>query len=126
MRTLLLAVLMAAAAFGCAKRIQVATPTPPSDLSARLRAAEAITFPSNRDSALAAVARDAAKSGNIPVLKKALGGMVFINTKDAAAAQCADILIEGKQLAAATEVANTITFINNRDAVLQKIAMAGK
>ena len=97
-----------------------------SDLKARLDAAKAITFTSERDQALAAVARDAAKAGDAAVTKSAIGGIVFTSAKDEAAAECALKLAAAGQGAAANEVAQMITFTSVRDATLKKLATGGR
>ena len=97
-----------------------------SDLKARLDAAKAITFTSERDSALAAVARDAAKAGDAGVTKGAIGGIVFTSAKDEAAAESALRLAAAGQGTAANEVAQMITFTSVRDATLKKLATGGR
>jgi hypothetical protein len=95
------------------------------ELKARLEAAKAITFSTDRDQALAAVARDAAKAGDAPVTKSALGSINFSAVKDETAADCALKLAAAKQGAAANEVANLISFTTVRDATLKKLASGG-
>lgn len=97
-----------------------------ADLKARLEAAKAITFTSDRDQALSAVARDAAKAGDAAVTKSALGGIVFTSARDEAASDCAVKLAAARQGAAANEVARTITFTDVRDATLKKLATGGR
>jgi hypothetical protein len=93
-----------------------------SSLATRLEAARAMTFMNERDQALGAVARDAARAGDVDVTKSALKSMTFMNAKDDAAADCAYALSEAGQPAAAVEVARTMTFMHRRDQVLKKLA----
>lgn len=95
------------------------------ELKARLEAAKAITFSNDRDQALSAVARDAAKAGDAPVTKAALGSINFTAVKDETAADCALKLAAAKQGTAANEVANMISFTTIRDATLKKLASGG-
>lgn len=95
------------------------------ELKARLDAAKAITFSGDRDQALSAVARDAAKAGDVAVTKGALGAINFTAVKDETAADCALKLAAAKQGAAANEVASLITFTTVRDATLKKLATGG-
>jgi hypothetical protein len=95
------------------------------ELKARLEAAKAITFSTDRDQALSAVARDAAKAGDATVTKAALGSINFTAVKDETAADCALKLAAAKQGTAANEVANMISFTTIRDATLKKLASGG-
>ena len=95
------------------------------ELKARLEAAKAITFSNDRDQALAAVARDAAKAGDATVTKAALGAINFTAVKDETAADCALKLAAAKQGTSANEVANMISFTTIRDATLKKLASGG-
>lgn len=93
-----------------------------SSLKARLEAALAITYSGDRDTALAAVARDAARAAEADVTKAALQRITFTGAKDAAAADCAVLLANAGQGAAANEVAKMITFTGTRDEALKKLA----
>jgi len=95
----------------------------PSSLATRLEAARAMTFMNERDEALGAVARDAARAGNVDVTKSALKNMTFMNARDDASADCAYALSEAGQPAAAVEVARMMTFMHRRDQVLKKLAV---
>jgi hypothetical protein len=94
----------------------------PNSFTSRLEAARAITFMNERDKALASVARDAARAGNVSVTKDAVQNITFMNARDDAAADCALALSEAGNDTAAVEVARMITFLNKRDQVLKKLA----
>lgn len=94
----------------------------PNSFATRLEAARAITFMNERDKALAAVARDAARAGNVAVTKDAVQNITFMNARDDAAADCALALSEAGNDSAAVEVARMITFLNKRDQVLKRLA----
>ena len=96
------------------------------ELKARLDAAKAITFSGDRDQALSAVARDAARAGDVAVTKGALGAINFTAVKDEVAADCALKLAAARQGTAANEVAGLITFTSVRDATLKKLASGGR
>ena len=109
---------------GCIRQeTRVDPASEPGSLATRLEAARAMTFMNERDEALGAVARDAARVGNVEVTKSALKNMTFMNAKDDAAADCAYALSEAGQPAAAVEVARTMTFMHKRDQVLKKLAV---
>lgn len=97
-----------------------------TELKARFDAAKAITFSGDRDQALSAVARDAAKAGDPAVTKSALNAINFTAVKDETAADCALKLAAAKQGTAANEVAGMITFTTIRDATLKKLATGGR
>ncbi len=130
MRFILLLAVCALLAVGCKPGDLPQSSSRPSsangDLKARLEAAKAITFTSDRDQALAAVARDAAKAGDASVTKSALGGIVFTSAKDEAAAECALKLAGAGRGAEANEVAHMITFTGVRDATLKKLATGAR
>src|SRR6185503_15547534 len=73
---------------------RVYAPAEPTSLETRLEAARAITFMNERDQALGAVARDAARAGNVAVAKDALRNMTFLQARDDAAGDCALALSE--------------------------------
>lgn len=101
---------------------KVYPPPEPDSFATRLEAARAITFMNDRDKALGAVARDAARAGDVSVTKEALQSVTFMNARDDAAADCAIALSEAGNATAAVEVARMITFLNKRDQVLKKLA----
>jgi len=101
---------------------KVYPPVEANSLATRLEAARAITFMNERDQALGAVARDAARAGNVSVTRDALQNMTFVNARDNAAGDCALALSEAGSATAAVEVARMITFLNKRDQVLKKLA----
>jgi hypothetical protein len=92
------------------------------DFKARLDAAKGITFANERDQALAAVAKDAARGGEASVTKQAVANIMFTTAKDETAADCALKLAAAGQGAAANDVARMITFTTVRDATLKKLA----
>jgi hypothetical protein len=123
----LLSIFVAAAALlagGCIHHeTRVYPAAEPSSLATRLEAARAMTFMNERDQALGAVARDAARAGDVEVTKSALKNITFMNTRDDAAADCAYALSEAGNASAAVEIARTMTFMNKRDQVLKKLAI---
>ena len=107
---------------GTAKINLAATPDQLADLKARLDAARGILAFSNRDAALAVVARDAAKAGIIQTVRDALGQMTAFPARDKAALESArELLIAGRR-AEAIEIAKTITSFTQRDAALKELA----
>lgn len=68
------------------------------------------------------MARDAARAAEADVTKAALQRITFTGAKDAAAADCAVLLANAGQGAAANEVAKMITFTGTRDETLKKLA----
>jgi len=93
-----------------------------SDLQARLDAAMAMNDVAKRNSALAAVAEDAATRGEHEVVKKALNEINDPLVKNRSAANAASKLAAAGKRAEATEVANMITDPSMRNDVLSKLA----
>ena len=92
------------------------------NLNARLDAARAILAFPERDKALAAVARDAARSGNAAIVKRALSQITAFDSRDAAARDATRALAKDGHRAEALEIARTITSFVERDAALQELA----
>jgi serine/threonine-protein kinase len=99
-----------------------ATPDQLADLKARLEAAKDILAFTSRDTALAVVARDAARAGIFQITRDALGQMTAFPARDQAALESArELLIAGRR-AEAIEIAKTITSFTQRDAALKELA----
>jgi predicted Ser/Thr protein kinase len=91
-------------------------------LAERLEAASTISSGTERDDALAWVARDAAKAGEFETVKSALQTMINITTRDEVARESALLLGRrglGKQ---AIEIARGISNITTRDEALSELA----
>ncbi len=117
----MLAIVAAAALAGC----NSPSATSPADVAGRLKAAQEMNNVSQRDDALAAVAKDAAAAGEGDVTAKALGAMNNVAKKDDAAEDCAVALARAGKAAAAVQVAKLINNVAKRDAVLAKVAKGG-
>jgi hypothetical protein len=100
----------------------VATPDQSADLKARLEAAKGILAFTNRDAALAVVARDAARAGIFQIVRDALGQMTAFPARDQAALESARELLKAGHRAEANEIAKTITSFTQRDAALKELA----
>lgn len=92
------------------------------DLAARFTAAKSITSFTKRDEAMAAIARDAAKAGDTPLVRDALGQMTAFPARDKAALESARALAKAGHRAEAIEVARTITSFSERDAALKELS----
>ena len=99
-----------------------ATPDQLADLKARLEAAKDILAFTSRDTALAVVARDAARAGNFQITRDALGQMTAFPARDQAALESARELLIAGHRAEAIEIAKTITSFTQRDAALKELA----
>ena len=93
-----------------------------ADLKARLGAAEKIMSFTERDAALAIVARDAAKAGDAALARQALGKMTAFPSRDKATLETARALLKNDRRAEAIEIARTITSFTQRDAALKELA----
>jgi len=91
-------------------------------LSERLEAANGISNMQGRDRSMAAVARDAARSGEVEVLQQALGGISNLNDRDEISRQAALALAKSGQRKRAIEIANGISSQNVRDQTLSELA----
>jgi len=98
------------------------TPSIDTDLKVRLSAAERILSFSERDTALAAVARDAAKAGNPLRAQQAVAKMTSFSERDAAAVKAARELAKNGYRAEAVDIAKTITSFSTRDSALKELA----
>jgi hypothetical protein len=92
------------------------------DLDVRFDAAMRITSFTQRDSALAVVARDAGRAGLGDMARKAVGEMTAFTARDAAAQAAARELVKAGNRAAALEIAGSITSFSTRDAMLRELA----
>ncbi|HEY9508509.1 MAG TPA: hypothetical protein VIV82_01480, partial [Verrucomicrobiae bacterium] len=93
-----------------------------AELSARFDAAKGIFGFSEKDTAMAAVARDAAAMGEVEIAKKALGQITGFSNRDDAARNAARRLAEKGHRAEALEIARMITAFSTRDATLRELA----
>ncbi|MCU0787796.1 MAG: hypothetical protein MUC91_06335 [Verrucomicrobia bacterium] len=102
-----------------------ARPLPPAtsrELAARYEAAKVISSVTQRDAALAKLAREAAVAGEVALTKKALADIISFNFRDGAATHAARALARRGMRTEALEVARTISSFTNRDAVLGELA----
>ena len=97
-------------------------PQSPEQLNGRLEAAGKIANSADKSDALKVVAVDAADSGVVEVVIKAIDGIPNISTKDDTAETCALKLMKRGDTKAATTVAEKITNQATKNAVLGKIA----
>jgi hypothetical protein len=88
----------------------------------RLKAAQAIQDPGQRDSALVKVAKDAAEAGEGEVVKGAIASIKDPGTHDNTAVSCAPLLMKAGKGTDATEVAKSIRDPGTRDSALSKLA----
>jgi serine/threonine protein kinase len=91
-------------------------------LSERLEAANGISNTEDKDRAMAAVARDAAKSGEVEMLQQALGGFTNLSDRDETSRQAALTLAKSGQRKRAIEIANGISNLSVRDQTLSELA----
>ena len=91
-------------------------------LEARLRIAGKVIDINERDAVFTGIAVDAARFGMIDMTLTTLGRIVFPQTRDKAASQCADQFILLDMTAEAERVANAIVFYNTKKEVLLRIA----
>jgi hypothetical protein len=71
---------------------------------------------------MAAVARDAAKSGEVEMLQQALGGFTNLSDRDETSRQAALTLAKSGQRKRAIEIANGISNLSVRDQTLSELA----
>jgi hypothetical protein len=92
------------------------------DLNARFDAAREILAFTEKDSAMAALARDAAATGEVSIVRKALDQMTAFTVRDEATREAARRLAVNGHRAEALELARTITAFTIRDATLRELA----
>jgi hypothetical protein len=92
------------------------------DLIPRYEAAKAIRSPDERDKAMAAVVRDAARLGDWAMTHKALSGITDGTDRDDAAGDAARLLSRFGRRAEAMDIAKTIGDSSKRDAALRELA----
>jgi len=115
--------------FGATAAGPAESPDPPADAStfqARLEAALKITNFATRDSALGAIASDAADLGLDQIVSQAVQGMMNFASKDEAASTCAARLAAAGQGIAANRVAGMIMNPITRDETFDKLARGTK
>lgn len=93
-----------------------------ADLQARLDAVGSIVSFSERDSALAGIARMAADCGDVAMTRQALAGMTSFSARDNACEAAALTLAQRGHRAEAIELARTMTSFNHRDKTLAQLA----
>ena len=91
------------------------------ELATRYAAAAAITSFGTKDIAMAALARDAARGGNVEIVKKALASISSFSTKDEAAVGAAQELAKVGLRAEALEITRVISSFSKRDAILREL-----
>jgi hypothetical protein len=91
-------------------------------LNARLEAASMMNMIPTKDKALAAVAVDAARAGEVEIVSNALGQMTMINTRGEASLEAVRVLIKHGLRKPAAEIAKSIDDINLRDQALSEVA----
>jgi serine/threonine protein kinase len=92
------------------------------DLAARLEAAVTINMPSEKDSALAQVAADAAKGGEVTILRRALGQITNPTQRDDVAHESTRLLSKQGLRRQAIDVARTIINPTRRDQTMSELA----
>lgn len=127
MRTLSTVLLVLISAFvlsGCGGNSTTGTRAPANrqEAVARINAAMQIVSHNEKDAALAAACRDAAKIGEGDAVLKGLPMIVSHNLVDEVARDCSISLRDSGSHEAATAVAGLITSHNLRDEVLKKLA----
>ena len=98
------------------------TPEKARDLRVRFDAAQAITRFTERDEAMATVAKDAARAGDVDVVNQALGAIVNFVKRDAASGDAARLLNRRGRRNEAIEIAKTMNNFTSRDEVLAELA----
>ena len=92
------------------------------DLTTRLEAATGITGNTERDAALAKVAQDAARAGEVEIVRDTLQSIVGSETRDQAALASARSLAQVGLKKPAVEIAKSITGSTLRDLALAELA----
>jgi hypothetical protein len=105
---------------GCAQEPR--PPQTPEQLNGRMEAAGKIANLSEKSDAYKVIAVDAADSGVVDVVVKAIDGIPNISTRDDAAETCALKLMKRGDTKAATTVAEKISNLAKKNEVLSKIA----
>jgi hypothetical protein len=93
-----------------------------ANLRARFNAAAGIVSFSDRDTAMAELATDAARLGDAVVVKQALGRITSFSSRDDAAAASAREFLKQSRRASALDAAQSITSFSTRDEVLAEAA----
>ena len=94
----------------------------PTDWDARLAAADAMSFPMDRDDAYRALALHAARANRPDIVKACVSRTSFPMTRDQAASKAAITLVDMGNRQAAVEVATLMSFPMDRDRTLKQIA----
>ncbi len=92
----------------------------------RIKAADNIQHIEDRSKALADIAEDAARAGDIRTVKNVIDKIQQIEIHDSTAEACAVHLAKAGQGAAAKEVAEKIQQLPVRDRALAKVARGGE
>jgi hypothetical protein len=101
---------------------QVASSADGKEMLARVDAALKIGSYNDKDEALAAVCREAAKIGESEAVKKGVANISSLNLRDEVAADCAISLQASGKTPEATEIAEVISSYNKKDEVLKSLA----
>ena len=94
----------------------------PTDWEARLAAADAMSFPMDRDEAYRTLAIHAARANRPDIVKACVSRTSFPMTRDQAASKAAIALVDVGNRQAAVEVADMMSFPMDRDRTLKQIA----
>jgi len=97
-------------------------PHQPSPYEARMQAAFQIIDQSKRNEALDEVARDAAKDGDVGIVRRATLAITDPDARNNSAAACAEALAKAGKRQEAIAIANLITGMTLRDSTLAKLA----
>ena len=92
------------------------------NLAARLEAATMISSMMEKDRAMATLAKDAARAGEINIVKNSLRQIGGNETRDAAAHESVRLLAQHGHRKQAVEVARTISSMEIRDKALSELA----
>ena len=100
----------------------IPSPLSPQDLRTRFDAAQAINNFVSRDAALAGVAKDAAREGDVDLVRQALEAINTFTRRDEAAGESARLLNSHGLRTEAIEIAKTMNNWTTRDQVLAELA----
>ena len=96
--------------------------TPQQILESRLEAAQSISDTSGRDAAFAQLARDAAKAGDVNLVRRTLSRILGSQERDQAALESVRLLAQLGLRKPAVEIAKTISGGTVRDTALSELA----
>jgi len=93
-----------------------------ADLQARIRAASSMSSFMGRDQVLAAIAKDAARIGDVENTHSAVGKMTSFTSKDDAICASARLLVAAGKRTSALELAQQVTSFTTRDKLIKELA----